>query len=291
MSSFALHEGFDHVGYYSENVEQAFVRFSELGFTTAPPSLFVEQPFATCAIVIGDAYLSISGVQDWSAAPEWMKIGMGKGLQAFVLRSQNLPAVYEQIGPYGNDTLQLDGKVETIGRKLRINDNEEIVRFRVLRLKRASFPGLSRCNYCEHLSPELLWRPEMLKHANGAVAIREVVAVHEAPEFAAKFYRELFKTVTVTNDGDLLVDCRTTKLRLVTRARLNAIWPNGLAPVGQPGDPLLAGTRIATTDLRAARDVLSRSGVAFLETSSGGIAVASDDAFGAVIEFIPNHPV
>ena len=285
MSSSHLHEGFDHVGYYSEDLQPAFERFTALGFTVAPPSRFIEQPFATCAITVGDAYISISGVLDWATAPEWMKAGMGSGLQAFVLRGRNLDDVYAEIGPDGDGTLQLDGKVETIARRIRIDGADSLARFRVLRLKRRSLPGLSRCNYCEHLTPEALWRPDLMRHANGAIAIAMITAVHEAPASAAPFYTELFGNAQVSADGDLLVDCRGTTLRLVTPARLGAIWP-GIAPEYTPGGPLLAGITIATSDLAVARRLASRSVPAFA-TPVGGVAVAAADAYGAVVEFVP----
>lgn len=289
MTSADLHDGFDHVGYYSEELEPAFARFTALGFTVAPPSRFDEQPFATCAITVGDAYISVSGVLDWATAPEWMKAGMGKGLQAFVLRGRNLDDVYAEIGPDGDGILQLDGQVETIARRIQIDGAEAFARFRVLRLKRRSLPGLSRCNYCEHLTPEALWRPDLMQHANGATAIAMITAVHEAPASAAAFYMQLFGSAEVKPEGDLLVDCRTTTLRLVTPARLAAIWP-GIAPAYVPGEPLLAGITIATSDLAAARALAART-VPVFATPSGGVAVAAADAYGAVVEFVPhvNH--
>lgn len=286
MTSTDLHDGFDHVGYYSENLSEAAARFSAMGFTVAPPSRFVEQPFATCAIVIGDAYISLSSVLDWDTAPDWMKLGMGRGLQAFVLRGHDLPAIFKRIGPDGNGTLQLDGEVQTIGRRVVVEGREDLARFRVLRLKRRSLPGLSRCNYCEHLTPELLWRPELLQHANGALAIHTITAVHENPASTLDFYRELFGQAEITAGGDLLADCRSTRLRLVTPARLKQVWPE-IAPDFVPGEPLLAGVTLATSDLAAARRVLQDAGIAGFATPSGGVAVPAADAYGAVVEFVP----
>lgn len=287
MSSARLHQGFDHVGYYSEELDAAYQRFTALGFTVAPASTFIEQPFATCAITAGDAYISISGVLDWNTAPEWMKAGMGKGLQAFVLRGKDLDKVYAEIGPDGDGILQLDGEVNTIARRIQINGVDSLARFRVLRFKRQSLPGLSRCNYCEHLTPEALWRPELMRHANGAVAIRTVTAVHEAPAEALQFYRQLFDRAELNPHGDLLVDCRTTTLRLVTPQRLREIWPDRLAPEWTRGEPLLAGMTIATDRFADVRPLIERAGLTAFATPSGGVAVAAADAYGAVIEFEP----
>lgn len=288
MNSAAIHEGFDHIGYYSEDLGSAFERFTALGFTVAPPSRFVEQPFTTCAIFIDDAYISISGVEDWATAPEWMKEGMGTGLQAFVLRGKHLDEVYARLGSCGNGVLQPDGLVQMISRVLRVEGIDRRARFRVLRLKRRSLPGLSRINFCEHLTPELLWQPHLRRHRNGVVAIRSVTAVHESPADAAEPYRKLFNQVDLSPEGDLLVNCRLTTLRLVTPQRLRAIWPGDLAPAYVPDEALVAGTTLTTNasppDIRA---LLVQSGIAAFDTPSGGIAVASADAYGGVIEFVP----
>jgi hypothetical protein len=126
-----------------------------------------------------------------------------------------------------------------------------------------------------------------MRHANGARAIGMVTAVHERPADAADFYTELFGDAVLTGDGDLLVDCRSTTLRLVTPARLAALWPGRIAPQWRPGTPLLAGVTIATERLDEATAILSRTGLSVSATPSGGVAVAAADAYGAVIEFVP----
>lgn len=287
MSGVALHAGFDHVGYYSEDLAGAFARFTAMGFTVTPAARFAEQAFATCAVMTGDTYISISGVQDWAGVPDWMRQGMGKGVQAFVLRSDDLDALYAQYGPDGTPELRFDGQVDAIARTVRIAGRDERVAFKVLRLKRQSLPGLSRLNYCQHLTPDTMWHPSLLSHRNGTVALKAVTAVHEDPASARDFYRRLFGRAELNAQGDLTVDCGPTELRLVTSSRLGEIWPNGFAPAFESGTPLLAGLTLATKDAAAARRCLADAGVETAETPAGGIAVASRDAFGAAIEFVP----
>jgi len=287
MSSVGLHAGFDHAGYYSEDLAGARDRFAAMGFTVTPPARFAEQAFATCAIMTGDTYVSISGVLDWTGVPDWMRQGMGRGVQAFVLRSHNLDALYAETGPEGTAELQFDGTVDSIARTARIAGRDERVAFKVLRLKRQSLPGLSRVNFCQHLTPDTMWHPSLLTHANRTVALKAVTAVHEEPASALDFYRRLFGRAELDAAGDLTVDCGSTSLRLVRPARLGEIWPNGFAPAFESGTPLLAGLTLTTKDAAAARRYLAAAGVETAGTSGGGIAVASRDAYGAVLEFVP----
>ena len=48
--------------------------------------------------------------------------------------------------------------------------------------------GIGRVYFCEHLTPDLVWRPEWQKHPNGALQIvRVLVATEESPRQAALF--------------------------------------------------------------------------------------------------------
>ncbi|MBV8284358.1 MAG: hypothetical protein JO175_06890, partial [Candidatus Eremiobacteraeota bacterium] len=62
--------------------------------------------------------------------------------------------------------------------------------------------GLGRIYFCEHLTPELVWRNEWLRHRNGAqTIIRLLVAADEVPRLAALF-SGLFGTSAVRWDWD-----------------------------------------------------------------------------------------
>ncbi|MCC6304627.1 MAG: VOC family protein [Rhodobacteraceae bacterium] len=289
MTSAALHAGFDHAGFYAEDLAGARARFVALGFTVTPPARFAEQAFATSAIMTGDTYISISGVLDWDDVPGWMREGMGKGLQAFVLRSHDLDRLYAEKGPAGTPELSFEGAVGTIGRTVRIGDRDEAVRFKVLRLKRGSLPGLARCNFCQHLTAATMWHPSLLGHRNGTSALRTVTAVHDDPAAARDFHARLFGRAVLDAAGDLVVDCGRAVLRLVRPRRLAELWPAGFAPARDGASPLLAGLTLATRDIAAARACLLAAGVATAATAGGGIAVAARDAAGAVIEFVPDN--
>lgn len=288
MSSRDLHAGLDHIGLYAEDIDGAYRQYSRLGFTVAPPSRFETQPFATCAIMLDDVYVSISGVLDWKTAPQWMQAGMGTGLQAFVLRSDDLDDVWRRIGPAGNNVLQLDGTVETITRRLDLGHGEMKASFRVLRLKRRSLPALARCNYCQHLTPETMWQPELLVHANGATRLDSVIAVHDQPRTLAGFYRDLFGNADMRDDRTLGVDCGRARLDIVTPALLAERY-DGLSQPYRPGEPLLAGARIAVGDPSVAAGVLERAGIPHRVTADG-VAVAAAHAYGAFIEFVQPDP-
>ena len=61
---------------------------------------------------------------------------------------------------------------------------------------------MGRVYFCEHLTPELVWRPEWQTHPNGACAIARVVVATADPQRTAGLFRDLFGADAVANrDG------------------------------------------------------------------------------------------
>jgi hypothetical protein len=51
---------------------------------------------------------------------------------------------------------------------------------------------LGRIYFCEHLTPELVWRPEWQHHANGVTTIASVVVASSDPAVMAELFRAMF---------------------------------------------------------------------------------------------------
>jgi len=64
-------------------------------------------------------------------------------------------------------------------------------RFRTTRLDPAKV-AMGRVYFCEHQTPDLVWRPEWQTHPNGACAIARVVVATADPQRTARLFRGLF---------------------------------------------------------------------------------------------------
>src|SRR3546814_12293630 len=77
-------------------------------------------------------------------------------------------------------------------------------------------PGTSAF-ICQHLTPELVWRPQWCQHANGATGLIAMTSVVKDPSALAIPYAELFGFDRVrAGDGVVEVDCGDTWLRFTT---------------------------------------------------------------------------
>src|ERR1700750_376704 len=52
--------------------------------------------------------------------------------------------------------------------------------------------AMGRVYFCEHQTPDLVWRPEWQTHPNGACAIARVVVATADPQRTARLFRGLF---------------------------------------------------------------------------------------------------
>jgi hypothetical protein len=86
-------------------------------------------------------------------------------------------------------------------RPVELDGRTQDARFRTTRVP-PDTSGIGRVYFCEHQTPELVWRPEWQAHPNGAQEmVRVVVATHDASRQAALFAK-LFGKDAVTERAD-----------------------------------------------------------------------------------------
>jgi hypothetical protein len=74
---------------------------------------------------------------------------------------------------------------------------------------------MGRVYFCEHLTPDLVWRAEWQAHPNGARAIARVVVATTDPPRTAVLFRDLFGGHAVTErDGRQVVTAGTVQIEL-----------------------------------------------------------------------------
>jgi hypothetical protein len=76
--------------------------------------------------------------------------------------------------------------------------------------------------FCRHLTPECIWQPSLMQHANAARAVVEVeVQAMDPSDVAARFAELADASMTPADDGDWIVPLGHARLRVT------------LAPAGQ----------------------------------------------------------
>jgi len=155
-------------------------------------------------------------------------------------------------------------------------------KFRTFQWPVAEAPAGMRIFACQHKTRETVWIPELMKHANGAKRLRQVLLVAGEPTNEAAHLSKLIERATRTEaDGAIAVPSGADRADFVflTNDQLAKRYP-GVSLAGLP-DRGAAGLVIAA-DLNAAEKALGSSGV----RSGQAICVPPASANGTLLGFI-----
>jgi hypothetical protein len=153
----------DHAVIAVRDLAAAVREFAALGFTLTPMGVHSIGSRNHC-IMFGSTYLELlepRGEHPWLAYYRQF-VARGDGLAALALATPDADASYRELlaqGVAAQPPMDLARPVEIDGRL-------EMARFRLVQVSQERF-------FCQHLTRELLWRPQWQSHANGA---RELVA-------------------------------------------------------------------------------------------------------------------
>lgn len=172
--------------------------FGGFGFRLSPRG-FHSLGSVNHVAMFADGYLELIGVppERPDIRPE---VGRGRtGIDGLVLRTADADATADFLRENGFHPTG----VREFSRPVDLGDTTARARFRTVRLEPSPFTA-GRVYFCQHLTPELVWREAAPVHPNGARRIREIVAVSARPEEQADLFAALAQG-EVEADGKGLV--------------------------------------------------------------------------------------
>ena len=130
-------------------------------------------------------------------------------------------------------------------RPVKLPEGEADAAFRTVAVRPGIFPG-GRVYYCEHGTPELVWRPEWQSHGNGALAMPEFVIASTDHEREAEDFARLLHS-TVDGAGDSLgVAFAGGQISVMTPDAYGARYGDLASPMA--GRPSIFGALVFRTD-------------------------------------------
>jgi catechol 2,3-dioxygenase-like lactoylglutathione lyase family enzyme len=182
-----------------DRMDEAMQRFAALGFRLTPRGHHTLGSVNHLAMFATD-YLELLGFgADGGARPELAPFPVG--LNGLVFKIDDAERVHEHAAAARLPILP----VQSFSRPVAIGDATRDARFRTTRLDPAKVP-MGRVYFCEHQTPELVWRSEWQAHPNGAAAIARVVIATADPRRSAGLFRDLFgaDAVAERNGGQVV---------------------------------------------------------------------------------------
>ena len=169
----------------------------------------------------------------------------------------------------------------TFRRNIEVEGRTETLEFRTIVVRNDAFREAAIL-VVEHKTPDLLWRPDLLSHPNGALAMAEVFLCPRVPQATADHLaRVLGATPEWSKEDVALFALDRGQMTIISEAALVQRY-RGVHP---PSLPCPVGFAVTVSDVGLTRNLLSRNRVPFAKAGEGSIWVGPERANGVVVVF------
>ena len=177
-----------------DRMDEAARAFAALGFQLTPRGHHTLGSMNHLAMFATD-YLELLGFGEGGASrPELAPFPIG--LNGLGVKTDDADVVHAHAQAAGLPILP----VQAFSRPVELGGARQDARFRTTRLDPGKI-AMGRVYFCEHRTPELVWRPEWQSHPNGAYDIIRVLVATEHPLRSAALFAALFGPEAVAERG------------------------------------------------------------------------------------------
>jgi hypothetical protein len=275
--------GIDHAVVMVKDLDQAAANYKRLGFTVSPRGTHsAHMGSGNYTIMFDPDYMELLGVltpTEHNAPARAFLERSGEGIERVAFTAVDSAEGAEEIRARGYPPV---GPTDFERPVTMPNGTISSAKFRTFQWPTAEAPGGVRIFACQHKTRETVWIPELMRHANGARRLKQVVIVSPEPaKDAAHLSGMIDRDVRNEADGAVAVPSGADRADFVflTRDQLGTRYPGvSLAGLPERGG---AGLVIAA-DLTAAEKALGATGV----RSAGGIVVPPAAGNGTLLAFV-----
>jgi hypothetical protein len=174
-----------------------------------------------------------------------------------------------------------------LARPVRLSNGAQMeARFRTVRFDDGTF-GATRAYFCEHFTPELVWRPEWQQHDNAAVDIARVVIQASRPHRLGTIFATMFGEERVhLEDETCVLEAGAVRVEIMQHADIARAFPDAAPDLGAR-DEAMAVLGFRSADLARTAAALAKGTIPARQTGSARIVVPAAAALGVTLEFVP----
>ncbi len=259
-------------------MDEAAAHYERLGFTLTPRGHHTLGSINHLA-VFGDSYLELLGYapgEREKRAEMWVH---PPGLTGLAFRTGDAAALHDELQGKGVPV----EPYKDFSRPVAIDGQEKTASFRTFQIDRGEVAN-GRIFFCQHNTPELIWRSQWQAHANGASGIAAATIATGDPSRLAAI---LGQVPGVGGQGDLRAG--RTALRIVEPEEFAAKLPAGIGLPGFEGGAMrMVALDLFTASLEATAAFLAGRGVRFMP-GDDAITLPPAEALGLVLRFVPER--
>ena len=274
--------GIDHAVVMVKDLDRAAENWKRLGFAVSPRGTHsAHMGTGNYTIMLDPDYIELLGVLAPTEhnAPARAFLEQREGIERVAFTAVDSAEGAEEIRARGYAPI---GPTDFERPVTMPNGTLSAAKFRTFQWPVAEAPGGIRIFACQHKTRETVWIPELMKHANGAKRLRQLLLVARDPaKEAAHLSRMIDRDSRTERDGAVAVPSGADRADFVflTTAQLAKRYP-GVALAGLP-ERGAAGLVIAA-DLAAAEKALGAAG----RRSGDAVCVAPAEGNGTLLAFV-----
>ena len=288
MDGGKLHNGIeniDHPVIAARDLDAARVAYEKLGFTIPPRGSHVEWGTGNLCIMFPDDYLELRGIIDASRFTMHLDEHLdayGEGLMGVAFGTRDVEASFAQAIENGIAT----GDMRSLTRNFEHPEGWTQPSFKLFAPVADDIIGLMHVVIIEHLTPELIRRPEFLEHANGCIGVDSMAGtIYDIEGCAAKMLALLGERAVAVRDEGLFLQLPTAQHIELLLPEVYASRYGEIAPSPEPQTPRLGAMTLGVDTLVNTRTVLDQNGVRYTEPQVGLLRVAGEDTCGVTLQF------
>jgi len=264
-------------------LDRAQAIFESLGFSLTPRGRH-SLGSINHLIVLADDYVEIVGLPTDTDVLRQEVLDSPVGIDGLVFQTSSADLTYKAF----KKAKRAIQPVLAFSRPVELDGVTHVARFRTTRFEAGSFPA-GRVYFCQHLTPELVWRKEWQSHANTAVRTAAFLIVTSDPGTEAKKYLEASGGALTRGDhGEWRIQAKKYSLVLVTHAQYQQCYGT-LVNAHTTRESFFGAIALQTTDLKAVKQRLVLTQQRFPEVvwreQPDRISVAIPD-FNTLIDFV-----
>jgi catechol 2,3-dioxygenase-like lactoylglutathione lyase family enzyme len=274
--------GIDHAVIMVRDLDKAAESWKQLGFTVSPRGAHsAHMGSGNYTIMLDPDYIELLGVLTATEhnAPARAFLDKREGIERIAFSAVDSAEGAEEIRARGYPPV---GPTD-FERPVTMPDGTlSAAKFRTFQWPVQEAPGGVRIFACQHKTRETVWIPELMKHANGAKRLRQVLIVAPEPaREAAHLSRMIDRETRSDADGAVAVPSGADRADFVflTKEQLGRRYPE--VPLASLPERGAAGLVIAA-DLALTEKALGATGV----RSAGAICVPPAAGNGTLLAFV-----
>lgn len=196
------------------DMDRAESQFSALGFELTPRG-FHTLGSVNHLMVFETDYLELLGLPRGAEVRRPELTGESVGLRGLVFKADDVDEIFSHLQGQG----MAGDPPRAFSRPVTVDGVERSARFRTVSVRPGVFAA-GRVYFCEHQTPDLVWRSAWQRHRNRVTTMRECIVVADEPEREGERYSKLLnRAAESTTGGEVSLDLTGSRLLILEPKR------------------------------------------------------------------------